>query len=1094
MQNREYIAAASAVNQAIWLRKMLVDLKCYELHATEILSDSKSAVAMSTIFLSEMEPVEQQWRLTIEKDALGIQEDLLKKMVNEWNEQRENAQIDIQIAEEMHYIVFGEAVKDFGWALDSALIECQDARAKRSCLEDYNLEGKLREEISTVLFREVYKEWNELVEKSETGNLVREEIDQIALEETLREIANANDHIIGIHREEFRGKIKREITRSHFEELCKQLNEVMERLDAENLVREEICQIAFEETLRDMAISGNHLVCICNEVKDSENYTEMYKEWKEFDARNLESLIREEVFLLAVVEALKEASAAHREVAARDHFKISEAFISPDKLLISKEEAPSLNEAEITSEQLPVSKALLSDLRSCLGVAVEDVESFDDWTVSVASAHNMKASWLQQKEIKEIPKNEKDSNQNSKNSKEAASFLGDKHYYVLSPSISHKQYSDKVLIFKVPRMVEVSLSSGPAQYIDKNVEITGTLNEKSDQHLDNIDSIHNNTSVLVDEIEEFHGEIQPSMVLKEIGLRSEIELNIPPDEMDVLVLSKKNFSDFVSENKYVVVNFYMPRSYWSKEGLDYAAAATMLREREYTGRVQRVRSLLLLLSWKNVIFYQTANKFVARMLQIDHKVQRPALFIMRKDAGKFIHFNGPFTVSAIADFVSMNKFPLLWLFALDDDLDKVVSVFQEAAKAFNGKFLVTEASASSSVFVDNLTYFVFSNEKPSKATCAGLRRLFKLQGDGACGSTGCTVRPAVDEKDVVVLTDQNFSDFVARNEYVMMNFYMHNCKWCRKLAPEYAAAATMLKGKAVLAKIDPKETKLAIKFKVSKWPTLYLLIGGGAHKVLYDSKERTRDAIANWVNQIMDQIMNITVQNVTTIEEAESILLQAKSMTILGLLDSLEGKDSEELSAVSKLHIDVSFYQTANVDAANLFYQKIKRPTLVLVKREGLTPIYFGYVVAFCSRRSWDVISIFEEAEKSFKGKVEITGRMDATRGQNGIQLLLAAEQEAQHIVNAARNAKIARLKQAKEGAEKDITEFRAHVEAEFQRKVAEAHMNLPIKQSSGDSGANVKRLEQETEAKIHHLKIEAARISHDVVHMLLKHVTTVKN
>lgn len=28
---------------------------------------------------------------------------------------------------------------------------------------------------------------------------------------------------------------------------------------------------------------------------------------------------------------------------------------------------------------------------------------------------------------------------------------------------------------------------------------------------------------------------------------------------------------------------------------------------------------------------------------------------------------------------------------------------------------------------------------------------------------------------------------------------------------------------------------------------------------------------------------------------------------------------------------------------------------------------------------------------------------MDASRGQNGIQQLLAAEQEAQHIVNAAR-------------------------------------------------------------------------------------------
>lgn len=48
--------------------------------------------------------------------------------------------------------------------------------------------------------------------------------------------------------------------------------------------------------------------------------------------------------------------------------------------------------------------------------------------------------------------------------------------------------------------------------------------------------------------------------------------------------------------------------------------------------------------------------------------------------------------------------------------------------------------------------------------------------------------------------------------------------------------------------------------------------------------------------------------------------------------------------------------------------------------------------------------------------------------------------------------------------------------------------------QSSGDSGANVKRLEQETEAKIQHLGTEAGRISDDVVHMLLKHVTTVKN
>ncbi|KAE8676910.1 V-type proton ATPase subunit G 2 [Hibiscus syriacus] len=108
---------------------------------------------------------------------------------------------------------------------------------------------------------------------------------------------------------------------------------------------------------------------------------------------------------------------------------------------------------------------------------------------------------------------------------------------------------------------------------------------------------------------------------------------------------------------------------------------------------------------------------------------------------------------------------------------------------------------------------------------------------------------------------------------------------------------------------------------------------------------------------------------------------------------------------------------------------------------------------------------------------------MEANKG--GIQQLLAAEQDAQHIVNAARNAKMARLRQAKEEAEKEIAEYRAQVEHEFQKKVAE---------SSGDSGANVKRLEIETDAKINHLKNEAARISHDVVQMLLKNVTTVRN
>lgn len=50
------------------------------------------------------------------------------------------------------------------------------------------------------------------------------------------------------------------------------------------------------------------------------------------------------------------------------------------------------------------------------------------------------------------------------------------------------------------------------------------------------------------------------------------------------------------------------------------------------------------------------------------------------------------------------------------------------------------------------------------------------------------------------------------------------------------------------------------------------------------------------------------------------------------------------------------------------------------------------------------------------------------------------------------------------------------------------------IKQGSGYSGSNVKRLEQETEEKIDHLKTDTARISNGIVQMLLKYTTTVTN
>lgn len=99
--------------------------------------------------------------------------------------------------------------------------------------------------------------------------------------------------------------------------------------------------------------------------------------------------------------------------------------------------------------------------------------------------------------------------------------------------------------------------------------------------------------------------------------------------------------------------------------------------------------------------------------------------------------------------------------------------------------------------------------------------------------------------------------------------------------------------------------------------------------------------------------------------------------------------------------------------------------------------------------------------------------------------MLLTAEQEAQQIVSAAKNLKTTRLRQAKEEAEREAALYRSNMESEYQNKLSE---------TSGNSDSTVKRLEGETETKIKDLKETASRTSPEIVSMLVKYITTVKN
>ncbi|KAL1345441.1 hypothetical protein HN51_019183 [Arachis hypogaea] len=188
----------------------------------------------------------------------------------------------------------------------------------------------------------------------------------------------------------------------------------------------------------------------------------------------------------------------------------------------------------------------------------------------------------------------------------------------------------------------------------------------------------------------------------------------------------------------------------------------------------------------------------------------------------------------------------------------------------------------------------------------------------------------VDEKDVVILKDKNFTDVVKNNRYVMVEFYAPWCGHCQALAPEYAAAATELKGEnVILAKVDAtEENELAQEYDIQGFPTVYFFIDG-VHKT-YNGL-RNKDAIVSWIKKKIGP----GIYNITTVEDAERILT-SESKVVLGFLNSLVDPESDELAAASRLEDEVTFYQTVNPDVAKLFHidPSIKRPTLILIKRE----------------------------------------------------------------------------------------------------------------------------------------------------------------
>ncbi|CAL1404288.1 unnamed protein product [Linum trigynum] len=273
-----------------------------------------------------------------------------------------------------------------------------------------------------------------------------------------------------------------------------------------------------------------------------------------------------------------------------------------------------------------------------------------------------------------------------------------------------------------------------------------------------------------------------------------------------------------------------------------------------------------------------------------------------------------------------------------------------------------------------------------------------LDDDAADSDPDAYKAPEVDEKDVVVLTDGNFSDFVKDRKFVLVEFYAPWCGHCQSLAPEYAAAATELKAEedVALAKVDAtEESELSQEYDVQGFPTLYFFVDGVRKPY---PGQRTKEAIVTWIKKKIGP----GIANITTLDDAERILT-SESKVALGYLNSLVGPESEELAAASRLEDDVNFYQTVNPDVAKLFHldAKAKRPTLVMIKKEDEKLSYFdgnfsrSSIAEFVFANKLPLVTIFTRENAPAVFESEIKKQLILFAAKNDTEKALASFQEA---------------------------------------------------------------------------------------------------
>jgi len=188
------------------------------------------------------------------------------------------------------------------------------------------------------------------------------------------------------------------------------------------------------------------------------------------------------------------------------------------------------------------------------------------------------------------------------------------------------------------------------------------------------------------------------------------------------------------------------------------------------------------------------------------------------------------------------------------------------------------------------------------------------------------------------LTAANFEEFINANDRVLVEFYAPWCGHCKRLQPEYDAAAKELDADETsiskLAKVDAvASADIATKYNVRGYPTLKYFIGGDLENPIDYTGGRTKDKILSWVKtQELPAVSMLESQ-----EDVDALLEKGQIVLVAHLSPEDDTGLAEVEKAADKLRSDL----VVGVSTGNLLEDDMTAPVLAFYPPDLETPLYF---------------------------------------------------------------------------------------------------------------------------------------------------------